>query len=544
MRLKRNLKALSTLIWIILILCSIIFGALLSYIWVLGNYYAEPQNTINLVITNAVFPKEHGDTFNFTVLNTSNSVGAANITQIYVTAQGEPTILNVTETSPEQLPIIVERGTSKTVTCQASWGQFSGLPILVNLVTQNATVASAPIKTLLVDLKALPFFNPAISVDYFNLSITNSAVSPINLTLSDIFLNNEVVNNTSVTLPKKLSPAENTLIQCFTNWAGLEQPKVRVDTSEGYFAEVTANVSGSVGLAISDVKFNLHNPSANDLNITLSNSADSVTKVNVTKLILTTANGTEYPRSVNLTLPTNRTQSVKIEWPWKNYRNQNVNITALTKEGYSSTSKTVTTPAKFVFNFTATSDLTDTGHFLVNVTNEPCSLQEINVTTIRFNQNITTTSPTYEVLANGTTRSFNATFDWNPFRGQAVSISVTASQTQISKTITLPTVDLKITGVNFSPSSGIPYVNVTVENTQYSNRSITISQITFTINATAYSIDGTLTDPALLPNGYPLTRNTQKVIVCPWNWKQFHGSLVVNLQTKEGFTATGTFLIP
>jgi hypothetical protein len=544
MRLKRNLKALSTLIWIILILCSIIFGALLSYIWVLGNYYAEPQNTINLVVTNAVFPKEHGDTFNFTVLNTSNSVGAANITQIYITAQGEPTILNVTETSPEQLPIIVERGTSKTVTCQASWGQFSGLPILVNLVTQNATVASAPIETLLVDLKALPFFNPAISVDYFNLSITNSAVSPINLTLSDIFLNNEAVTNTSVTLPKELSPAENTLIQCFTNWAGLKQPKVRVDTSEGYFAEVTANVSGSVGLAISDVKFNLHNPSANDLNITLSNSADSVTKVNVTKLILTTANGTEYPRSVNLTLPTNTTQSVKMEWPWKNYRNENVNITALTKEGYSSTSKTVTTPAKFVFNFTATSGLTDTGHFLVNVTNEPCSLQEINVTTIRFNQNITTTSPTYGVLANGTTRSFNATWDWNSFRGQAVSISVTASQIQISKTITLPTVDLKITGVNLSPSSGIPYVNVTVENTQYSNRSITISQITFTINATAYSIDGTLTDPALLPDGYPLSRNTQRVIVCPWNWKQFHGSFVVNLQTKEGFTATGTFLIP
>jgi hypothetical protein len=87
-------------------------------------------------------------------------------------------------------------------------------------------------------------------------------------------------------------------------------------------------------------------------------------------------------------------------------------------------------------------------------------------------------------------------------------------------------------------------VNVTVENTQYSNRSITISQITFTVNAIAYSIDGTLTDPALLPNGYPLARNTQKVIVCPWNWKQFHGNLVVNLQTKEGFTATGTFLIP
>lgn len=545
MRPKSNTKALSTIIWIILILCSLIVGALLSYIWVLGNYYAEPRNTINLVVTNVTFPKEHGDTFNITVLNTSNSIGVANITQIYVTSEGEPTIANVTDTHPEKLPIIVDRGISKTIECDANWGQLSGLPLLIHLVTPDATVTSPEIETVSVQLTVLPFFNPTISVQYFNLSMTNNVGSAINLTITDIFLNGQAVTNTSIPLPKELPPSNNTLIQCYTNWQGISQPKVIVKTKEGYSTEVTANVSGTVGLAISSVKFNLSEQSADRFNITLSNSADSVTKINVTRLVLTVENKTSYPLVLNTQVLVNQTVTTEVTWPWKNYRSKSLNMTAYTKQGYASTPKIVTTPAITVYNFTTIFDLSDTGHFKVNVTNEMCSFHPVNVTSITFSQNVTTTSPTTTVLPIGETQQFNVTWNWNSFRGLAESITVASNVTAVTQTIILPTVDLRIVAADFSGSTLIQYVNVTVENSQYSDRSVTVSQITFTVNETTYAVDGTLANPALSPNGYILGRNTLKGVLSPWNWSKYSGqNVIVTVQTIEGFTATATFLIP
>jgi hypothetical protein len=546
---KNNVKALSTIIWLILILCSIIFGALLSYIWVLGNYYAEPQGTINLVVTNATFPIDHADRFNITVLNTSNSIADANVTQIYVTPEGLSGIANVTDTSPEKLPIVIARGSTKTFECSANWGQFSGAKVIVHLVTPNATIQSPAIQTRIAALGVQSFFDPAISVRYFNASITNSASSAINLTVTNIFLDTTEINNTSPKLPQVLTPTESVLVQCFANWTGNSRPTVRVETQEGYFAQSTQNVSASVSLLITNVKFNLTDPNADEFNITLSNSADSAATVGLTNLVLTTKNNTHYTRTLNFTLQKNQTATKNIMWSWKNYRNENLTLIANTTQGFISNSYVVTTPVACVFDFTATFNLTDSGHYSVNVTNEPCSLQTINVTQITFNQNVTSQTPQFGTISNGKTSIFKAAWPWLSLRGRTATITVIVNNTNSlnsSRTITLPTVDLRLAAYFFNSSLGIPCSNVTINNTILSDRSVTISQIIFTVNGTAFKVDGSLTSPSLSPNGYSLSSGPRGVtIVCPWNWNKYaNQNVVITVQTNEGFTASKTFLIP
>lgn len=551
MYMRNNVKALSTIIWLILILCSIIFGALLSYMWVLGNFYAEPVNSINLVVTNATFPINHADRFNITVLNTSNSIGLANITQIYVTPEGLSGLLNVTDTAPN-LPMIVDRGVTKTIQCRANWGQFSGDKLLVHLVTPNATITSPAIQTKPVVIDVLTYFNPTISVQYFNASITNDATSAINVTISDILLDNAIVNKTVVTtqgsnatesLPKELDIGNSILVKCLANWTGHSKPTVRVETQEGYFGEATKNVSASVGLLITNVTFDVVNPNAKDFNITLSNAASSATSVNLTNLILTTENNTKFTCPLNFTLSKNQTKTANITWPWKNYRNKSLSLIANTTQGFTSQPYSVNTPQTLVFDFTPTFNLTDTGHFRVNVTNEACSLQSINVTGVKFNQNNTTITPASQTITSGANELLSVAWNWVGFKGQRATVTINTNGTNISKNVTLPAVDLRLTAHFFNSSLGIPYANVTITNNANSTQTVTITQISFTVNATTFFVDGTITNPTLV-NGQSLATNSTVTVVCPWNWMKYSGkNVITTVQTKEGFTATSTVLI-
>jgi len=543
MHIPRNIKALSTIIWIILLFCSLVIGAFLAYMWVMGNFYAEPENTITLAVTDVTMPVNHGDYFNMTILNPSHSISAVNITKIYYTVEGNSSTYNVTDTSPEKLPLVLERGASKSLKCKAEWGRFAGSGITVHVAAINASGSSAPIPTEFVKFAVLSYFDPTTSAKYFNVSVSNNAGSAINLTLDKVYLDTVLIENVSATFPYNLSQGGTVLFQCFAHWQGHNKPLVRVETLEGYSAEIRKEVQAAVSLTISDTKFNLTNPNADNFNVTLFNAAASAADLDVTQLSLTYENGTKYSIDTSFRVSRNRTASAVCSWSWKNYRDKNVTITALTKQGFTSEAKTVKTPKPTVFDFSPTFNLTRTGSFLVNVTNVPCSLQSINVTKIKFNQNITATSPAFYVISAGGTWLFNCTWNWQNFRGQGVTINVTASEQIVAKSITLPIVDLKLS-IDFNSTLGVPYANVTISSTGYSNRSVTVKQIMFATNVT-YTIDGTLTNPVLVPNGYVLNVGTSITIVCPWNWTRYHSqNVTVTVQTKEGFTVSGTFLIP
>lgn len=562
-----NKKAVSTIILIILILCSAVFGALLSYMWVMGNFYLEPE-TVDLVITNVDFPVDHADYFYITVMNPSHSPSGTNITKIYFTVEGDNKLYNVTNTSPESLPILLEKGTSKTIRCvpDENWGQFAGKTIAVHVSATNTSGAEASAETKFVKLEVATSLNATVSCKQFNINITNSQNSAINLTLTKIKINMVAIENVTllpndqnVTFPINLVNGTSVSLRCLYDWNTFVNPTIRVETSEGYYAEASTNATASVLLLITDAVFNETKP--DELSITVSNSQYSSTPVDISDIVLTYRNGTQdqqYHINGTLTIPQfvpyyrlgigNTTTFNHCIWNWTNYRDQNVTITMNVKQGFTPASETRKTPQPVVFKIKEVNfNLTDTSHFLVTVANMPCSLQNITIATIKVNETDIALNQTVNI---GKEKIFNCTFDWANFRGEEVNITAYTSDGlyALPINITLPSVGLKIL-VNehdFAKSAeGIPYVNVTIMNTHFSNRNVTITQIIFKTENTTATIDRALTNPVLVPSGYILAVNANVTILCPWNWTLYPNlDLTITVQTAEGFSISQTFQIP
>jgi hypothetical protein len=562
-----NKKAVSTIILIILILCSTVVGALLSYMWVMGNFYLEPE-TVGLVITNVDFPVDHADYFYVTVMNPSHSPSGTNITEIYFTGEGDNKLYNVTDTSPKSLPITLERGTSETIKCLLSWGEFAGKIITVHVSASSASGAVVSIKTSFVKLGLEIKFDAAVSCKHFNVTITNNPQSAINLTLTKL-----LVNLVPIETAKRLADGQNVTIsginlsitgqpislQCLYDWETLSNPKVRVETSEGYYAEATPNATATVLLLITNVAFNETNP--NDMSITVDNSAVSRTAVDITDIVLTYRNGTanqEYHINGSKTNPLfapyyhlRTGKNVTFDhcaWNWTNFRDQNVTLTVNVKQGFTPASETVKTPDPVIFKITELNfNLNDTNHFLMKVASMPCSLGNTSIEKITVNG--TEAAFEYQIIHIDEEKTFNCTFDWRSFRGKDANITAYRLDGQtLLKIITLPSVDLKIV-INehdFAASAeGIAYVNFTIENTLFSNRTVNITQVIFKTGNMTDTIDGTLTNPMLSPNGYILNIGANVTICCPWNWTLYaNQTLTITVQTKEGFSISQTFQIP
>jgi hypothetical protein len=564
-----NKKAVSTIILIILILCSAVFGALLSYMWVMGNFYLEPE-TVDLVITNVDFPVDHADYFYVTVMNPSHSPSGTNITEIYFTVEGDNKLYNVTNTSPESLPILLEKGTSKTIRCvpDENWGQFAGKTIAVHVSATNASGAEASAETKFVKLEVATSLNATVSCKQFNVTIRNNPQSAINLTLTNIEVDRVPIENASllpddqnVTFPMNLFNGTSVSLRCLYNWETITNPTIRVETSEKYYAEASTNATATILLLITNVVFNETKP--DEISITVLNSEVSSTPVDISDIVLTYRNGTQdqqYHINGTLTIPQfapyyrlgigNTTTFNHCIWNWTNYRDQNVTITVNVKQGFTPASETRKTPQPVIFKITGLNfNLTETNHFLVKIANMPCSLRDINITKIKFNEN-ETTFETQIIPIGAPERIFNCNFSWTSFRGKNVTITAYTKDglSTPPETIMLPSVDLKILvdTHDFAKSTeGIPYVNITIINTLFSNRTVKVTQIIFKTENMTDTINGALTNPTLVPNEYILTVGANVTILCPWNWTLYpNQNVTITVQTAEGFSISQTFQIP
>jgi hypothetical protein len=563
-----NRKAVSTIILIILLLCSFVVGALLSYMWVLSSFYLEPENTTSLIITNVDFSVDHADYFYITVMNPSNSPSKTNITEIYFTVGGYNATYKVTNTTPDTLPITLEIATSKTIKCLREWGDFAGNTITVHVSALNASGALVSVKTSLVKLNLQTKFNATVSCRQFNVTVTNDAQSAINLTMTNLYVNTNSVenfknltNNQNITLPIYLPIGKSVSLQCLYDWNHLLNPTVRVETLEGYHAETAANANASVLMLITNVAFNEMNSNANEISITLSNSNGSSTALNINDIVLNYTTGNQslvYHINGNDTSPSfvpyytlGIGKTVTFDhciWDWGNHRNQKVTITVNVTQGFTAVSKTVTTPQSLVFDITDLNFyLNDTDHFLAKITNMPVSLGNITVTKIMVNGTAAVFGS--QIIPIGNSTVFNCTFDWRSFRGKIGNITVQLSNNEtISETVTLPIVDLKLLvdpENDFSSTEGIPYVNITLVNSIFSNKTVNVTQIIFKVGNITNTIDGILTNPTLLPNGYVLNIGSNVAILCPWNWTLYSNqTLTITVQTAEGFSITLQISVP
>lgn len=540
-----NKKAVSTIILIILILCSAVFGALLSYMWVMGNFYLEPE-TVDLVITNVDFPVDHADYFYVTVMNPSHSPSGTNITEIYFTVEGDNKLYNVTDTSPESLPITLERGTSETIKCLLSWGEFAGKIITVHVSAMNASGAAVYTSTEYVKLEVTAILNAALSCKQFNVTIKNDPQSAINLTLTKIYINRMPIENISrlpddqnVTFPIDAVAGNLISLRCLYNWETFKNPTIRVETSEGYYAETSANATASVLLLITDVAFNETNP--NEVSITVLNSEVSSTPVDVSDIVLTYNNGTKYHINGSLTSPslphtlqTNSNVTFRCVWPWKDYRDKNVSITVYTRQGYTPVSEMVKTPPEIVLKIMANFNLTDTDHFLVNVTNMLCSLQNITVTQIKFDTNQTSFSP--QNITAGDWKQFNCIFNWTAFRRNTVTVTVNASNVIVLQNVTLPYMYLKIINANFTTTENGKNFNVTIENIGNSLLNANITRIVVRFeNETVFKVDGI---------EYIIEVGKNATLTFSWDWSlSKNKEVTISVYTSEGLEFVDTFTV-
>ncbi|MGQ9743407.1 MAG: hypothetical protein ACUVQW_02210 [Candidatus Bathycorpusculaceae bacterium] len=530
-----NKKAISTLTLIILILCSTIFGAIISYLWVMSNYYMEPENMVDLVIIGVDFPVNHADYFYVTVMNPTHSSSSTNITDIYFTVEGNDTKYNVGGTFPE-LPIPIDRGTTKTIKCNRNWGDFAGNTITVHVLAINASGASYSYKTEFVKLYVETFFNATESVEYFNLTVRNDAQSKINLTLTKVFLLGEEITKTSKQLPMVVPINESVELQCFYNWEGFVKFTITLETEEGYiFKAKKEDVASIANLIITNVAFNETN--STEISITILNQPESKTLVDISNVAITYEEGVnstvfDPPIRVNL----NETVTLNCVWDWTDYRDKNLTINVYTKQGFKAGPKTVKTPSPVVLKITELGfNLTDTGNFSVTVQNLPCS-KYTNITRFTVsNENFTEEFNIAPYPLNVTeSQTFNFTFNWTAYEGLNVTVTVyTDEGFNANHTITLPKVMLT---ANFDRNKSTKYFSIAIQNNAHMALNIT----GISVNET--TIDANLTYPALpvtIENGETI------LIVCPFDWEDFSGEVkTITVATANGFDITTTVTIP
>jgi len=546
-------KSVSTLTLIILLLCAIIFGALVSYLWVMANFYLEPENTVDLVITGINFPVDHADYFNLTVMNPSHSASAANITKVYFTLEDDSTIHEVRETFPS-LPVTIERGTVKTIVCNSNWGKFAGETITVHILSDSMSGASGSFKTEFVKLEAEAYFNATESCEYFNVTIRNDALSATNLTIEKILFNYlwEIPKeNMSIPeLPMPLANGTSINVRCFYNWDGHQNPAVRVETQEGYFVDALSNASAAVLLTISNVEFS--DLDATKFNLTISNSPESTTPVTVTAIelfydsITYRVNGTLItPQLPHWIYPNSTVTFANCIWNWSGHRGQNVTIKVYTEQGFISNPITVETPLWIVFKIVDYGfNITKTDNFTVTIKNMPISTQNITITQIMLQE---TQLQLNETIGIDEEKQLTCELNWSALRGQNVNLTVVTQEgVNVTLSLTLPSLKLEIDGAIFGESEvGTPYINITVSNTEFSVQTVNITEIVIMVNNATYKIDGTLTNPAIIPYGYQLAVNSTITVVCPWNWTLYLGqNATVTVQTAEGYSISQTFQIP
>jgi len=553
-----NKKAVSTFMLIILVLCAIIFGAFISYFWVMANYYKMPENTTLLVIKDAIFPVHDARYFNVTILNPSNSVLDVNITAIRLSVDGTTEVYDIMATEPS-LPFLIAKGTEQTFKCEKNWSNLAGETVRIEPLAANASVKSSSYLTPTVKLKVTPNFDVSESIEYFNLTVENSAESIINLTISEITMQNFLLNTTP-TVPYVLSLGQTEIFRCEINWEELMGVNVTiiVKTTEGYESVNVTNELPSAILSVDEIKFDYADTTY--FNLTIGGSEYSTAAATINKVNLTLADGTTI--TLNTTPPVNiipipilpnQSLTIKCLWDWNMFRNETITATVYTQQGFTAPNMTLRTPPDVVWNITDVKfDLDDMEHFEVNVTSMPCSLNEIKVTKILLDQNETATTAPIVVLP-GEQKVINCTLPWKDWINKSVTITVSLEDgLHIFRIVPIPSVGLKLRGdapvfgdlQDLYTNITIPYVNVTISNSINSLQDVTITKIIIEAGNETYEVDGILSYPKLAPNGYTLKIGENITITCLWDYTLLGPNPIkVTVYTAEGFQISRTWQV-
>jgi hypothetical protein len=376
-------------------------------------------------------------------------------------------------------------------------------------------------------------FNPRDAA-VFNATVLNPSYSPYRtINVTKIAITGESENTlhyvaTTPSLPFSLSRGTNQTFSCTSNWAQYVNQTVTVSA----FVQSGSGSTSSTKLPytafnVTSVDFN-STLGVNNFTITLRNSPQSATFVNVTNIILP-----EFTPPINftallqpslpITLFPNQSETLSCKYNWLTESEIGgsfgwLNVTTL--QGYNANylvqvPKLAASIQPIIFS------PADPTHFNMTVENQVSTNTYLNVTRIRLLVNGTamnvTTTPALSPSTNGVPRNQNVTFlcnwNWTDYRSTNVIATVYMLQGfNVSTQFTPPAEKLSITNAVFSDAQ---HILVTVQNSQYSTKpaNVTMIQIQFPKPYNTSNVYPSL--PLLVGIG-----NTTMFSV-PWNWTSY-----------------------
>jgi hypothetical protein len=560
MMFTRNVKAISKLLLILLLLMATIVGAILSYLWVMGYFITLesviPEKT-TVSIANVTFNPQNTAYFFVTLLNPSYSPTEANVTEI-VASTGKD-IHNITEVHP-LLPYRLLKGEEEIFKCLWNWANYTGETVKIIAFVADGSGPTFEMETPLVDLKITDLsFNSTISVTHFNVTVQNSPSSVTYVNITEVTMDREPISaeRLSISLPYTLDLNESVSFTCMWDWS-IHQDKnvtVAVHTLQGYAAYSTHLTSKPVNLTITNVLFTITDTA--HFNVTVNNSADSPTYVNITRLTVivenrtvqewTIENRTEVDPDFPYMLNQNSSQTFSCLWNWTDQRDKNVTVTVYTLQGFTAQYIQVT-PAPIILEIiNPIFNPLETNSFNVTVKNSEFSIMDTNVTEITvtvdgISENITNVIPSLQggiTLLLGTNQTFTCSWNWTECSGKNVTIVVKTQEGYSAYSTPVPLAALTISDVHFNLLDTAHFI-VTVQNPTELNFNLT------TINAEIK--DGpvlNITDvepdlPFLLPPSTSIT------FMCSCeDWTGYQGKdVTIAIETSEGYTTSRMCKIP
>jgi len=339
----KNLKAISKLLFILLILLALIIGSIFSYL-ILAGYYLNlgievpEKNTISIIDAN--LDTQNTEAFNISILNPTYSPSEATIKEIWVATADNQTH-QVTATDP-QLPYKLDKGQQIIFNCDWSWADYTNQALKIIVLIEDGSGAVYEVETAEVGLSVTSaIFDPTDS-EHFNVTIRNAAGSTSDIKVTKITVTMEngtefQVRDITPSIPMLLQVDTTTTFTCawdWTNYRGLNAT-VNVFTSEGYAFHRTTTTPKAAQLSITDPVFSTSNMTY--FNITVTNSEYSIVDANLTVVELFFQNYTSLEVSVPglpYTLPIGDTVTLQCLWDWSGDQEETVAIYVSTPEGY------------------------------------------------------------------------------------------------------------------------------------------------------------------------------------------------------------------
>jgi hypothetical protein len=563
MGLGASVKGLSAITTILIIVISAVVGGIISYAFTIAYYTDVPEKT-TLAITGIYINPQNVRSLNITVLNPSYSPGDANITRVALSLKNGTKLYNVVETSPSiKNGLKIRRGESINITClklEANMtlgefvSEFAGEKILVHVFAEGSPAANMEAKLPYVKLGITTDFNPRVSFKRFNITLTNSPSSEVNLTVIDIVPG--VITFREVYPDFRLNPVplQKNETVCFqfenASWHGYVQFMLSVYTEQGYVFHKEVKVE-TVHAAVQSVVFDANNTDL--FKVTVYNFAESTTPVNVKEVRCLLENGTALSFPCNLAeLPPNTTREFTFSWNWRDYRGKNVTVVAYFAQEFETDGYRAVTPPPVILKVleaAKTFNLKDKEHFNITILNHPSSIRTVNVTRIVVKQTGEVLNVTDGLVRPGFNKTFCCTFSWTGFlknHGRNLTLTVYATDNQTFEyafdfSFTLPVAELNIAAVETTAFGETRYLNITIRNVERSLWNITLSKVIVEVQG--------LTEPlvCMLPEGQVVVKvGGETVLLFPFDWQKYMGkSIIVTVVAVEELAeASATYTIP